>query len=197
MLYYYYKHRPRPPGANLTDEQLPLVTIQLPIYNEKFVVTRLLESMGMLEYPREKLQIQILDDSTDETQELLRAGTQALVDQGIDAEYVHRTLRTGYKAGALEHGLKTAKGEFIAIFDADFVPVPDFLRRIMPYFSRPKIGMVQMRWEHLNRNFSFLTQCQSIMLDGHFVIEHAARHFSGKFFNFNLNGWSLAPDGHQ
>lgn len=185
MLYYYYRYRSRPRRIELPDERLPAVTVQLPIYNERFVVERLLKSVGNLDYPREKLEIQVLDDSTDETRELARLGTRRLAEAGINAVYIHRDDRTGFKAGALENGLRMATGEFIAIFDADFVPKPDFLRRVMPCFSHERVGMVQMRWDHLNRDCSFLTQCQAIMLDGHFVIENAARHFAGCFFNFN------------
>lgn len=185
MLYFFYRRRPKILLRPRRPAESPRVTIQLPIYNEKYVVERLLESISLLDYPRESLQVQILDDSTDETQALARQWAGRLNKAGIPTEYIHREDRSGFKAGALQNGLKTATGEFIAIFDADFVAPPDFLGKILPNFGDPKVGMVQMRWEHLNRRFSLLTRLQSIMIDGHFVIEHAARHFSGRFFNFN------------
>ncbi len=165
--------------------QLPRVTVQLPIYNERFVVERLLEETSKLDYPRELLQIQVLDDSTDET----RVFTERLCNQyraaGLDIEYRHRTNRHGYKAGALQEGLQTATGEFIAIFDADFIPPGDFLQRTIHFFTDPAVGVVQTRWSHLNKEFSILTQVEAMLLDGHFVLEHGARCGSGLFFNFN------------
>src|SRR6202030_4045962 len=164
----------------------PRVTIQLPIYNERYVIERLVDAVARFEYPRELLEIQVLDDSTDETQEVARlcvARTQAL---GVSIHYIHRQNREGYKAGALAEGLKSASGEFIAIFDADFLPGADFLRRTLPYLAKqPKIAMVQTRWTYLNRDYSALTEVESILLDGHFVIEHGSRSRSGHFFNFN------------
>ena len=185
MVRLYYRHRaddPRPAGVL---EPLPRVTVQLPIYNEVYVVERLVESVAALDYPRELLEIQILDDSTDETREVARRLTSDLQARGYAIEYVSRGTREGYKAGALQEGLKRATGEYLLIFDADFVPRPETLRAMLPHFSDPRVGMVQARWEHLNREFSLLTRIQSIFLDGHFVIEHTARHRSGRFFNFN------------
>ncbi len=166
-------------------EQLPKVTIQLPLYNERFVVERLLEEVTKIEYPRELLQIQVLDDSTDETHPF----TQRLCNQyqaaGFSIEYRHRTNRHGFKAGALQEGLETATGELIAIFDADFLPSADFLDRTVHFFADPGIGVVQTRWSYLNKEFSILTQIEAMLLDGHFVLEHGARCGSGLFFNFN------------
>ncbi len=185
MLYYFYTRRPKALNARALDDPAPLVTIQLPLYNERMVVERLLDSVAKIDYPRHRLQVQVLDDSTDECNEVARAGVERLVAQGFDVEFIHRDNREGYKAGALRNGLDTARGEFIAIFDADFLVPPDFLRQSIPRFDAPEVGMVQLRWDHINRGYSLLTRLQSIMLDGHFVIEHAARHFSGRFFNFN------------
>lgn len=185
MLYYYFKHRPSYRIMPRENRPLQRVTIQLPMYNERHVIDRLLDSVSRISYPKDHLQVQILDDSTDETQEIALAWAARLQREGFVVEYIHRDDRTGFKAGALEHGMKTATGDFIAIFDADFVAPPDFLQSVLGYFENSKIGMVQMRWEHLNRNFSLLTELQSIMIDGHFVIEHAARNRSGRFFNFN------------
>lgn len=165
--------------------ELPAVTVQLPLYNERYVVERLLDEIVKLDYPRELLQIQVLDDSTDET----HAFTERLCNQyaaaGFPVEYRHRTNRHGYKAGALQEGLETATGELIAIFDADFLPPADFLRRTVHFFSDPGIGVVQTRWTYLNKEFNILTQVEAMLLDGHFVLEHGARCGSGLFFNFN------------
>lgn len=165
--------------------QLPGVTVQLPLYNERFVVERLLEETSQIDYPRELLQIQVLDDSTDETHPF----TERLCNQyraaGIPIEYRHRTNRHGFKAGALQEGLETATGELIAIFDADFVPPRDFLTRTVDFFTAPDVGVVQTRWSYLNKEYSILTQVEAMLLDGHFVLEHGARCGSGLFFNFN------------
>ncbi|HUB07861.1 MAG TPA: cellulose synthase family protein [Myxococcales bacterium] len=185
MAYLYFKHKYNTPEPLPFQGPLPRVTVQLPIYNEMYVCERLIESVCAIEYPRELLEVQVLDDSTDETREIAAAAVERCRASGIDIRYLHRDDRRGYKAGALEEGLKSARGELIAVFDADFVPAPDFLRRTVPHFSEPRVGMVQVRWGHLNRAFSVLTQAQSIMLDGHFVIEHTARNRSGRFFNFN------------
>jgi cellulose synthase/poly-beta-1,6-N-acetylglucosamine synthase-like glycosyltransferase len=178
------------PVAAFEEADLPFVTIQLPIYNEQFVIDRLMDACCRLDYPRDRFEIQLLDDSTDETTGVasamvarFAAGTQGLAPQPVF--YLHRTNRHGYKAGALEEGLHTAKGELIAIFDADFVPPPDWLRKVVHHFAEPGIGMVQTRWTHLNRNYSFLTQVEAILLDGHFVLEHGGRSRAGVFFNFN------------
>jgi cellulose synthase/poly-beta-1,6-N-acetylglucosamine synthase-like glycosyltransferase len=149
------------------------------------VVERLLDAVCRLDYPKEKLDIQLLDDSTDETVEVARLLVDRYAALGHPVKYVHRENREGFKAGALEAGLKTAKGEFVAIFDADFVPPPDFLMKCIHHFTDPKVGMVQTRWTHINRNYSLLTQVEAILLDGHFVLEHSGRARSGVFFNFN------------
>ena len=186
LVYLYYKHkrnRTTEPASHFAD--LPRVTVQLPIFNEQFVVDRLVEAICRLEYPREKLDIQVLDDSTDETVDVARAVVERYAALGNPISYHHRANRDGYKAGALQEGLKTAQGEFVAIFDADFVPPEDFLLRTIHFLADPKIGMVQTRWTHINRNYSFLTEVESILLDGHFVLEHGARSRSHVFFNFN------------
>jgi cellulose synthase/poly-beta-1,6-N-acetylglucosamine synthase-like glycosyltransferase len=185
MAYLYYRHKFALPTPLARFTTLPRVTVQLPIFNEMYVVRRLVDAVCRLDYPRELLEIQVLDDSTDETSEIARAVVDRWRAEGVDISYVHRTNRQGFKAGALEHGLALAKGEFVAVFDADFVPEADFLRRTVDFFTDPKVGMVQVRWEHLNRDYSALTQAQGILLDGHFVLEHTARHRSGAFFNFN------------
>jgi cellulose synthase/poly-beta-1,6-N-acetylglucosamine synthase-like glycosyltransferase len=185
MAYLFHRHAYRLPTPKGRFEKLPRVTIQLPIFNEMYVTERLIAAVARIDYPRELLEIQVLDDSTDETQGIARACVDRHRAEGLDIVYLHRTNRQGFKAGALEAGLKSAKGEFVAIFDADFVPEPDFLRRSVHYFTDPEIGLVQARWGHLNREYSLLTQAQAIFLDGHFVIEHGARSRSGKFFNFN------------
>src|SRR5512135_434807 len=185
IAYLYYRHKYRLPTPRGRFAELPRVTIQLPIFNEMYVTERLIGAVAKIDYPRDLLEVQVLDDSTDETQAIARACVERHRAAGLDISYVHRTNRKGFKAGALEHGLALAKGEFVAVFDADFVPEPDFLRRTIPYFTDPGIGMVQARWGHLNRDYSALTQAQAILLDGHFVIEHTARNRSGRFFNFN------------
>ncbi len=166
-------------------EQWPVVTVQLPIFNEKYVAERLIEAVCRLDYPRERLEIQVLDDSTDDTRQIVARLVKRLRGEGCDVHHLHREDRTGFKAGALEAGFAVARGELVAVFDADFVPQPGFLRDSVPYFADPGVGMVQARWGHLNRDFSLLTRVQAILLDGHFVVEHAARHRSGCFFNFN------------
>ena len=185
MVYLYYKYKdnkPRPAGKLPCQ---PRVTIQLPIFNEMYVVERLIESVCALDWPRHLLEIQVLDDSIDETTRIASACVARFKARGYDIHYIHRTDRTGFKAGALANGLKAARGEFIAIFDADFLPRPATLHETIDYFSDPGVGMVQVRWGHINRDYSFLTKVQSILLDGHFVIEHTARNRSGRFFNFN------------
>src|SRR5215467_3940709 len=186
LVYLYYKNRKNkttePPNR---FEELPRITVQLPIFNEQYVVDRLLDSVCKLDYPREKLDIQLLDDSTDETVEVARALVERYAALGYPVTYLHRDNREGFKAGALAEGLKTAQGEFVAIFDADFVPPPDFLLKCIHHFTDPQIGMVQTRWTHINRNYSVLTEVEAILLDGHFVLEHSGRARSGVFFNFN------------
>ncbi len=186
LVFAYYRHRRRAAGPPPRQwEKLPRVTIQLPVYNERFVVERLIESVCRIEYPRELLEIQVLDDSADETVEVARAAVERFAALGQPVRYCHRTNRVGYKAGALAAGMEQSSGEFICIFDADFIPPPDFLLRALPYFTDPQVGMLQGRWTFLNRGYSLLTQVQAILLDGHFVLEHGARFRSGCFFNFN------------
>jgi cellulose synthase/poly-beta-1,6-N-acetylglucosamine synthase-like glycosyltransferase len=163
----------------------PRVTIQLPIFNERYVVERVIKSVCRFDYPTELLEIQILDDSTDDTVEIVKALAKQMKDQGCDVQYIHRDNRAGFKAGALKEGLKTAKGEFVGIFDADFVPQPEFLKETIPYFTDAKVGMLQTRWGHINSDYSLLTRAQSIGIDGHFGVEQAARAWSGFFMNFN------------
>ena len=186
LVYLYYKHKKNKTGSPPDRfEDLPPVTVQLPIFNEQYVVDRLLDAVCKLDYPREKLDIQLLDDSTDETVDVARSLVERYAALGHAVTYHHRDNRSGFKAGALAEGLKTAKGEFVAIFDADFVPPSDFLLKCIHHFKDPKIGMVQTRWTHINRNYSFLTEVEAILLDGHFVLEHSGRARSGVFFNFN------------
>jgi cellulose synthase/poly-beta-1,6-N-acetylglucosamine synthase-like glycosyltransferase len=186
LCYLYFKHRknynPDPPQH---FAELPRVTVQLPIFNEQFVIDRLIEAVCAMDYPREKLEIQVLDDSTDETHEVAAGTVERYAALGHPITYIHRTNRHGFKAGALDAGLKVANGEFIAIFDADFVPPPDWLMRVIHHFAEPDVGMVQTRWTYLNRDYSLLTQIEGILLDGHFVLEHGARNRAGDFFNFN------------
>ncbi len=186
LVYLYYKNKKNrtvDPPAYFSD--LPRVTVQLPIFNEQYVVDRLLDAICRLNYPREKLDIQVLDDSTDETRTVARNLVERYAALGNPITYHYRRKRFGFKAGALAEGLKTAKGEFVAIFDADFVPPEDFLLRTIHHFTDPKVGMVQTRWTHINRHYSFLTEVEAILLDGHFVLEHSGRARSGVFFNFN------------
>jgi cellulose synthase/poly-beta-1,6-N-acetylglucosamine synthase-like glycosyltransferase len=186
LVYLYYKNRKnhtREPQSRF--DELPRVTVQLPIFNEQFVIERLLDTITRLDYPLDKLDIQVLDDSTDETIAVARGLVEHYAARGFPISYHHRTNREGYKAGALAEGLKTAKGEFVAIFDADFVPPPEFLMRTIHHFTDSKTGMVQTRWTHINRNYSFLTEVEAILLDGHFVLEHSGRARSNVFFNFN------------
>ena len=163
----------------------PTVTVQLPVFNERTVAARLIRCAGELDWPKERLEIQVLDDSTDETRGIVDAAVARLREDGLDARVIRRADRHGFKAGALDHGLAQSRGEFVCIFDADFEPAPDFLRKLMPHFADARIGMVQARWGHANREDNFLTRAESTLLDGHFVIEHKVRHDSGLFFNFN------------
>ncbi len=184
------RHRRRaqatPPPA--PPEVWPSVTVQLPLYNERYVACRLLETVARLDYPGDRLEIQVLDDSDDETTAIVADVVERLGTQGLDVVHLHRTDRVGFKAGALEAGLKEAKGEFIAIFDADFVPPPDFVRRTIPYFATSSVAVVQGRWGHLNREFSILTRAQSLGIDGHFGVEQAARCWGNFLLNFNGTG---------
>jgi cellulose synthase/poly-beta-1,6-N-acetylglucosamine synthase-like glycosyltransferase len=186
LVYLYYKHKKKQTKeAPLRFSELPRVTIQLPIFNERFVVERLLEAIARVSYPLDKLDVQVLDDSTDETQAVARGLVEQYAAAGFPITYHHRVNREGFKAGALAEGMKTVKGEFIAIFDADFVPPQDFLLRTIHHFTNANVGMVQTRWTHINRHYSFLTEVEAILLDGHFVLEHSGRAGSNVFFNFN------------
>jgi cellulose synthase/poly-beta-1,6-N-acetylglucosamine synthase-like glycosyltransferase len=189
LVYDYFAYAKNVPAIPPPVVNWPRVTIQLPIFNERYVIERLVEAIARFDYPRELLDIQVLDDSTDETREVARNCVERHATQGLPIEYIHRTNREGYKAGALENGLHTSKGEFVAIFDADFLPEADFLRKTIPYFMNPEggpgIGMVQTRWTYLNGDYSLLTNVETILLDGHFVVEHGARSRRGTFFNFN------------
>ncbi len=185
LVFNYFKYRRNVPGPPPEMENWPKVTIQLPIYNERYVIERLVEAVSRFDYPRELVEVQVLDDSTDETQQIARACVERYQALGLAISYHHRSNREGFKAGALAAGLATATGEFVAMFDADFLPGQDFLRRTLPYFHQPKTGMVQTRWSYLNRDYSALTEVETILLDGHFVIEHGARSRRGTFFNFN------------
>ena len=185
LVYLYMRHKDHLPRPDGSFESLPTVTIQLPLYNEMYVVDRLVEAVCRIDYPRELVEIQVLDDSTDETSEIAELAVRRFASQGVDIKYIHRDDRLGYKAGALEEGLRIAKGEFIAIFDADFIPQPEFLVRTIHYFVNPKIAMVQTRWGHVNEDYSLLTKIQALLLDAHFVLEHGSRNRGGCFFNFN------------
>jgi cellulose synthase/poly-beta-1,6-N-acetylglucosamine synthase-like glycosyltransferase len=185
IIYLFLKYRKRAvlPAGHFHD--LPRVTMQLPIFNEVYVVERLLRSVSEIDYPKDRLQIQVLDDSTDDTRALTASCVAELQGRGFNVELIHRTDRTGFKAGALETGLASAQSEFVCILDADFVPQPDLLKRTIHFFTDPKVGMIQTRWGHLNRGYSLLTRVQAMFLDGHLLLEQTARSRSGRFFNFN------------
>jgi cellulose synthase/poly-beta-1,6-N-acetylglucosamine synthase-like glycosyltransferase len=185
IIYLFLKNRRRVPQPVASFTELPVVTVQLPIFNEIYVVERLLKSVSELDYPRDRLQIQVLDDSTDETRELTSSCVQRLSAEGFDVELIHRVNRVGFKAGALEEGLASARGEFICILDADFVPQPELLKSTIHFFTDAKVGMIQTRWGHINRAYSLLTRVQAMFLDGHLLLEQVARSRSGRFFNFN------------
>ncbi len=172
----------------ITPKDWPHVTIQLPIYNERYVVKRLIESVCHIDYPKNLLEVQVLDDSTDDTVDIASAIVARMQAAGIDIVHIHRTNRRGFKAGALREGLNTAKGSLVAVFDADFIPGPDFLKESIPYFQDPQIGMLQTRWGHINSDYSLLTRAQSIGIDGHFGVEQASRAWGGLFMNFNGTG---------
>jgi cellulose synthase/poly-beta-1,6-N-acetylglucosamine synthase-like glycosyltransferase len=185
LVYLFIKHRKDGHVPPARFNELPVCTIQLPMFNEQQVAERVIDAACTVDWPRDRLEIQVLDDSTDESADIARACVAKWKDRGFDICYMHRANRVGYKAGALSEGLKVAKGEYIAIFDADFVPPVDVLHNVIHHFTDPKIGMVQVRWDHLNREASLLTKGQAIFLDGHFVIEHTARNYSGRFMHFN------------
>jgi cellulose synthase/poly-beta-1,6-N-acetylglucosamine synthase-like glycosyltransferase len=185
LTYLYLKNREKLPRPLKQFERLPRVTVQLPIFNERYVVERLLEAVTRIDYPRDLLEIQVLDDSTDETRLVASRLVSEYTSAGFLISYQYRTNREGFKAGALAEGLKKASGEFVAIFDADFVPPPTILLEMIHYFTDPRVGVVQGRWTWINRQYSSLTEVEAILLDGHFIIEHGGRHLSGRFFNFN------------
>ncbi|OGU55197.1 MAG: glycosyl transferase family 2 [Ignavibacteria bacterium RBG_13_36_8] len=188
MLYYHRKYGTFQPKGSDESTEGKKVTIQLPLYNEYYVAERLIDTICEIEHPKENLEIQVLDDSTDETVDVVAKAVAKKQSEGFDIVHVRRPNRSGFKAGALKEGLKTAKGDFIAIFDADFLPKKDFLKTTLNYFTDPKVGMVQTRWEHLNEDYSILTKIQALALDGHFVIEQTVRNKSGFFINFNGTG---------
>src|SRR5213593_1063501 len=185
MVWLYFRNRARRALPVPLPQSLPTVTVQLPVFNEMYVVDRLLDSVCGIRYPKELLEIQVLDDSTDETSALARRAVERYRAQGFDIHHLHREDRRGFKAGALDEGLRVARGEFVLIFDADFVAPPDILEKTLGQFGDPKVGMVQVRWGHINRDYSLLTQVQAVLLDGHFVLEHGGRNRAGRFFNFN------------
>src|SRR5439155_1837033 len=185
LVYLYLKHRKNSYQPKKHFDELPRVTVQLPMYNEDMVAERIIKATCEIDYPLDRLEIQVLDDSTDHSGEIAREACEQWAALGYPIRYMHRDKRTGYKAGALAEGLKTATGDFVAIFDADFIPPRDILKNVVDYFTDDKIGCVQVRWDHLNRDASLLTQSQAIFLDGHFVIEHTARNRSGRFMHFN------------
>ncbi len=185
MIVLYLVHRKDIPQPKGQWEELPVVTVQLPMFNERYVVEGLLRKVTQLDYPKDKLEIQVLDDSTDDTCDICRQQVRFYAEQGFDIKYLHRKDRTGFKAGALEAANRTARGEFLLILDADFRPEPDLLRVVMPYFTDEKIALVQTRWGHINRRHNLLTRLQSIFLDGHFALEQTVRNRSGRFFTFN------------
>ncbi len=185
IIYLFLKNRKNEPKPMARFTDLPKVTIQLPVFNEVYVVERLLRSVSEIDYPKDKVQIQVLDDSTDDTREITSSVAADLRQRGYNVELINRADRTGFKAGALATGLDSAEGEFVCILDADFVPPRDLLHKTIDFFTDPKIGMIQTRWGHLNRGYSLLTRVQAMFLDGHLLLEQTARSRSGRFFNFN------------
>ena len=187
LLYLYTRYRPQVPAPSgwPRDKERPFVTVQLPVYNEMYVVERLIDAAARLDYPRDRLEIQVLDDSTDETRQIVKRAVARWADRGVSIHRLDRAVRAGYKAGALSAGLARARGELIAIFDADFQPPRDFLTRAVPVVCSPGVGMVQARWGHLNQEYSLLTRVQAMLLDAHFILEHGARSRGRCFFNFN------------
>jgi cellulose synthase/poly-beta-1,6-N-acetylglucosamine synthase-like glycosyltransferase len=185
MVFGYLRARRRNPRPEGRLKELPSVLVQVPVFNERAVVRRVLEAVARLDYPRDRLTVQLLDDSTDDTVEIGAQVCAELQAAGLQVEHVRRESREGFKAGALAHGLERDDAELVAIFDADFVPPPHFLRTVVPYFAKPRVGMVQARWDHLNLQQNLLTRLQSFFIDGHFILEHTYRHRTGRFFNFN------------
>ena len=192
QIYLYHRYRRNIPVAAERFSELPTVTVQLPMYNEMFVAERVIEAACQIEWPREKLQIQVLDDSTDKSADIAKVCCDRMRRLGHNVQYIHRSNRGGYKAGALANGLLEASGEFVVIFDADFVPTRDMLSRSIDFFTDPNVGCVQTRWDHINRCQSLLTRCQAIFLDGHFMVEHTARNRSGRFIEFQRHSRHLA-----
>jgi cellulose synthase/poly-beta-1,6-N-acetylglucosamine synthase-like glycosyltransferase len=189
FLYFrHYKFAPRRKVPAMDPGEYPSVTVQLPLFNEFYVAERVIKAAAAIRYPRHLLRIQILDDSVDDTQVIAQEAANHLRAQGLNIEYLHRTNRDGFKAGALKEGLDQSPDDLVAVFDADFIPPPDFLEKTVPHFQDKQVGMVQTRWGYLNRDYSLLTRVQSILLDGHFMLEHTARFLSGRFFNFNGTG---------
>lgn len=185
IVYLFLKNRKNPPQPKGQFAELPMVTVQLPIFNERYVVERLLNAVSLLDYPKDRLEIQVLDDSTDDTKEIVEGHVARLREQNFNVQFLHRTDRSGFKAGALAEGLKVCQGEYVLILDADFVPGPELLQKTIQFFTDEKIGMVQTRWGHINRGYSILTRVQAMFLDGHLLLEQTARSRSGRFFNFN------------
>jgi cellulose synthase/poly-beta-1,6-N-acetylglucosamine synthase-like glycosyltransferase len=185
MIYYYFKYRKKQIARIVELKIFPVVTIQIPVYNELYVVNRVVDAICALDYPKDKIEIQVLDDSTDETSSIVAQTISEKTREGFDIKHIRRGNRQGYKAGALKFGLAQARGEYVAIFDADFIPRADFLKKTLPYFADAKVGLVQTRWEHINSDYSLLTRAQAIALDGHFVIEQQVRNKAGFFINFN------------
>jgi len=185
LLYLFLKSKEKQSYPQTQFDELPIVTIQLPMFNERYVAERIIEAASKIDYPKDKLEIQVLDDSTDDTQIIARRAVEEKRAEGINIKYMHRDNRKGFKAGALDEGMKVARGEFIMVFDADFLPPPDILKKTIHYFSDEKVALVQTRWDHINKEESILTKVQALMLDGHFTIEHIARSRTGRFFNFN------------
>jgi cellulose synthase/poly-beta-1,6-N-acetylglucosamine synthase-like glycosyltransferase len=188
LVFLYLRHRDDPTPSPLPPAEWPRVTVQLPVYNELHIIERLLTAAAALDYPRDRCEFQMLDDSTDETRQIAAQAVARLQEQGINVVHITRPDREDYKAGALAAGLAKARGELIAIFDADFVPPAGFLRRVVPHFADPGVGCVQTRWGHLNRDYSPLTRAQALGIDGHFVVEQTARSRAGLFLNFNGTG---------
>jgi len=188
MMYYHRKYGHKNPEPDINFKEGAIVTIQLPLYNEMYVAERLINSVCEINYPKDKMEIQVLDDSTDETTSIVAKAVEEKEKEGFDILHIRRGTREGYKAGALKEGMKIAKGEYIAIFDADFIPQKEFLQKTLSYFTDDKVGMVQSRWEHLNGDYSIITKAQALALDGHFVIEQTVRNRSGFFINFNGTG---------
>ena len=185
LSYIYSRKKNEVPTPKGKFDELPIVTVQLPIYNEMYVVERLISTVCNIDYPKDRLEIQVLDDSTDKTTEIAQSCVDYHKEKGFNIKCLHRENREGYKAGALREGLKSSEGQLVAIFDADFMPPEDFLRKTVDYFVDEQVGIVQVRWGHVNQDYSTLTKSQSILLDGHFIIEQSARFNNGMFFNFN------------